>query len=65
MPDQAQFHNKIVIQVRLRKQCVATIDKYHNVSRWVKSYFRSFQIKNKEGLIFRIGEAVKIFKTDI
>jgi hypothetical protein len=64
MSDQAQFHNKIAIQVKLRKQWITT-NRYHNVLRWVKSYFRSCQILNKEGLIFRIREAVKTFKTDI
>jgi hypothetical protein len=65
MSGQAQFHNEIVIQVRLRKQWVTPTNKYHNVSRRVKSCFRSCQIQNKKGLIFRIREAVKTFKTDI
>jgi len=54
-----------VIQVKSRKQWEQTTNTYHNVSRWIKSYFKSCLIQNKEWLIFRIREAVTTFKTDI
>ena len=65
MSQQVQLQNLIVIQVRSNQEGNPQQHKLPQRSNKTKPYLRVCQIQNNEGLIFTIGDAVEMYKTDI